>query len=889
MAPNKKDRYYNELITYLNENKYVENSTEKYTHLSYGKLTGKYYISKDNIKDFMKLYINAVNHDIEDLSILEIQPDYGPIIVDIDLKYPIEENNNERLYDDELIMNIVEKFKNSIIKYLEITDINNFLIFVFEKKQKSETDDYYKDGFHIIFNEVIASAPTRHLIRHEVVKICKEEKLFDKYIENTDKIIDKAVVSSNGWFLPYSKKPSGYCYYLTKLYNYNLELLTDNEDNNLSKEEIIKSCSLHYNHKKYKKKNANKLLNTENINIKEEIPDINIQNKNLLEILNEDKQRLINRAYKFSTLLNSSRAESFEEWRNVGLALHSTDESLLYAWIEFSKKCPSKFSKTEQGGCPKVWKTFKIPCNKSLLTIRSLAYWAKLDNPKDYEQYINEEFKLIINKCSYTTFEIASAFVIIYPSRYAYSPKSNIWREFKPNIHRWVEISHYCISKVLSEEFSNYYYKEAQVLNTHILKLEGDKRASAEEKYKSLNKIADRLNDITFKKNIIEELKSLYLDEKFEEKLDSNEYLFGFENGVYDIKQKSLRNGMPEDFISFSTRNDYIPYSENRPYIKKIFEFLEQVLRNDKVRKYKLLIFAACICGLRKDEKFLIDYGEGSNGKSLLLSDLLSYAFGDYYMSVPINMFTRKRGASNDASPDKVRIKGRRIGILQETDDGDKLNVGVLKELTGGDKILVRDLYKGSSEMLDFKPQMQFILACNQLPEVPSIDDGTWRRITVINFDSKFVNNPMKTNEFKINTNLKQEVKSWGADFISYLIYLYENEYSKLNFIETPNEVLMSTNLYKNQNDYYTDYINNNLKITDNQNDVIYKTDLIKHFKAWYSEDYENGKKLNKADVEKLLILSLKNKYPQYENCKMTFRKIIICPKEEKTNNLDDF
>jgi phage/plasmid-associated DNA primase len=236
-----------------------------------------------------------------------------------------------------------------------------------------------------------------------------------------------------------------------------------------------------------------------------------------------------------------------------------------------------------------------------------------------------------------------------------------------------------------------------------------------------------------------------------------------------------------------------------------------------------------------------------------------------------------------------MKSQGKRFVCLQEPDKDDKINVSYMKELTGGDKILVRDLYKGSNEMLDFKPQMQFILACNQLPEVPSIDDGTWRRITVINFDSKFVNKPLKSNEFKINTNLKQEVKNWGADFISYLIYIYETEYSKMDFMETPSEVLMSTNLYKNQNDYYTEYITDNLKITDNQNDVLYKTDIIKHFKAWYNEYYENGKKLNKTDVEKLLIVSLKNKYPQYDNCKMTFRKIIICPKEDKTNNLDDF
>ena len=102
----------------------------------------------------------------------------------------------------------------------------------------------------------------------------------------------------------------------------------------------------------------------------------------------------------------------------------------------------------------------------------------------------------------------------------------------------------------------------------------------------------------------------------------------------------------------------------------------------------------------------------------------------------------------------------KKIGTIQEI-DGDKMNVGIMKEFTGGDKVLVRDLYKGSKEMIEFKPQMKYFLICNQLPVIPSIDDGTWRKLRVIDFNSKFVDNPTVSNEFKINTNLKQEIKSW--------------------------------------------------------------------------------------------------------------------------------
>jgi hypothetical protein len=80
----------------------------------------------------------------------------------------------------------------------------------------------------------------------------------------------------------------------------------------------------------------------------------------------------------------------------------------------------------------------------------------------------------------------------------------------------------------------------------------------------------------------------------------------------------------------------------------------------------------------------------------------------------------------------------------QEPSEQDRINIGFMKELSGNDRIMTRGLYK---EPCEFKPQFKMILTCNELPEVPS-DDGTWRKIRVIEFTSKFCENPVKPNEF---------------------------------------------------------------------------------------------------------------------------------------------
>ena len=881
----KVNKHYSALINFLNNNRYNINQDKKYNLISYSNIfKGKFYIDTNNSKEFINLYCDAICNNVDNLSILEIQPEYNFIIVDIDLKKPIEEcNSGERLYDQNLIMLIIKKYISVIEIYLEI-DKENFSIAIFEKEKATDLHDIYKDGFHIIFPNVIANVETRHLIRYKVVELCKDENIFEAFIENADKIIDKAVVSSNGWFLYGSKKPDGYLYELKTMYSYNFSSIYNYTNKELSTEHIIKFFSFIYNKSKScNKKGANKLIEFTNSDVNAEVNKlgINTTTKMTYEI-NNTKETLIKRAYKYAMFLSPARASNYEDWRNVGLALHNTDDSLLSAWIEFSKKCPSIYEKTEQGGCPKYWKLFKTPVHSSLLTIRSLAYWAKQDNPKEYDLFNKEEFKNTLVQSSDNTWTIASSFYTKYLNRFVCSScTKHIWWEFKN--HRWYKIDGAAsLIILLSKDFANDYLLEASNINNKIRNSDDSSRTLYEERYKMLNRIADKLKNITFKKKIIEEAEALFLDAEFVDKLDSKINIIGFENGIYDLEIGKLRDGLPDDFVSLSTKNDYIKYSNKMPYIKKINEFLNQILPNEAVRNYFLITLSTCLSGSTKEEKLYVLTGSGSNGKSLTM-DLMFHSLGDYYMSCPITIITRKRGSSNETSPEKVRMKGKRCGVFQETDDGEKLNVGVMKEFTGGDKVLVRDLYKGSNEMIEFKPQMKYFLTCNQLPIVPSNDEGTWRRLRVIEFNSRFIDNPIRENEFKINTNLKQEVQTWTSSFISYLIHIYETQYKDINYLKEPTEVMAKTNEYKLENDCYTEYVNENIIME--LNNIITNKYIWEHFKLWHKDTYEGKPLPKKTDVEKNIFKIINNTFNNIEINKNNIKHINIKSNNEK----DDF
>jgi P4 family phage/plasmid primase-like protien len=851
---NKKLAKYRERVyDILEKNRYEEGTSKtEPTHQSYGMFYGTFCLDKLQRKEFLSLYTKAISAGVDNLSILERQKEYAPIIVDIDLEIPTENyKKGTRLYTEDLVNDIIGKYVEAINTYLDVPK-SPFKICVFEKKAPQEKELTYKDGFHIMFPDICASTKIRHLLRYKVVKMCEDDETFEGYVNNTDKIIDKAVVSSNGWFLYGSRKPNGPIYELTKIVDQDLNLMYDHKSGISYDVETGEETNEHYNHEtlikffsvqnpNYSKKYATP-LNDEYVDsdIDAECEKLGINSTVKAEQIKYDvpasKEDDVRRACKLVGMLNEKRANDYNDWLHVGLALHNIDQSLLPAWIEFSKKCPKKF---KDGECEKLWKTMKNPSNGNVLTIRSLAYWAKQDDPKQYEAYNKEEFKNTMRKSlDGNTYYLAKSVYAKYSDRFVCSDlKTNTWWEFRN--HRWNKIQEgYTLKILLSEEFANEYNLEIADISIQATKVSGIEKEELQQKLARIYKIIEKLMNNTFKKTLMDECKSLFYDNKFEDKLDSNIQLMGFENGVYDLEKGVFRDGRPDDYITLSTKNDYHKWTEKSAWNNQIFEFFEQVMPNEKVRKYFLNALCTCISGETKEEKLYIMTGSGSNGKSLTM-DLMYMALGDYYMSCPITIITRKRGQSNETAPEKVRMKGRRCGVFQETDDGEKLNVGVMKEFTGGDKVLVRDLFKGSSEMIEFKPQMKYFLTCNQLPNVPSNDDGTWRRLRVIEFGSKFTDKPTKPNEFKINTMLKQTIHMWAPTFISYLIHIYMTEYKKKTYLEEPDEVMASTKQYKMENDFYTEYIMERITITTNPKNIIGKETLWEDFKAWYKSGYE--------------------------------------------------
>ncbi len=268
---------------------------------------------------------------------------------------------------------------------------------------------------------------------------------------------------------------------------------------------------------------------------------------------------------------------------------------------------------------------------------------------------------------------------------------------------------------------------------------------------------------------------------------------------------------------------------------------------------------------------------KNSNGKSKL-TELYQKAFGDYCGSFNVSMLTQKRGMASGTNSELVKAKGKRFMILQEPSEKEKINVGLMKELTGGDRVQARGLYK---EPIEFKPQFKLVLACNDLPSVPATDQGSWRRVAVLQFISKFVDKPKQQYEFKLDDQLSEKLDLWKETFMSILI-----KYYKL-YLETgiiyPQEVLESTEQYRRENDCYSDFIASRIEYDAKFSANV--SDMYDEFKLYWQSCMPSGKVPSLPEFKK----SLEKQFGPIIRGKWRGIKLLLTEKKFDSDDDDNF
>jgi P4 family phage/plasmid primase-like protien len=567
----------------------------------------------------------------------------------------------------------------------------------------------------------------------------------------------------------------------------------------------------------------------------------------------EPKEYEIRETHYYAMALPESYYNPYDKWLRVGLALHNTSDKLFLTWMLFSAKS-SKFSFDNIMKHYDTWNAFVY--NPDGLTRRSIMYWAKNDCLEDYNRIRQETIDNFIHQtiCNETTndastdVDLASVLYTIFKDRFVcVSVKDNQWYEFDKN--RWVECDQgNSLRALISKDMHDIYTrKHREIMDfTSGLDPTSEQYTSARKRSRRIVDICTKLKTTSFKNNIMREVREQFYDKDFIETIDTRPELLCFKNGVIDFKQKIFRRGQPDDNLSKTTKIDYVTLDEDKhkTTITEINEFMEQLFPEDELRSYMWDHLASTLIGTNRDQTFNIYIGGGSNGKSKLI-ELMSACLGEYKAVLPITAVTQKRAMIGGASPELAVLKGVRYAVMQEPTKGDRINEGILKEITGGDEMNARALFKNT---ISFVPQFKLVVCTNVLFDIKSNDDGTWRRIRLCPYKSKFCEDP-KTDDpeepyqFLIDKNLDVKLKTWVNVFMSMLV---KKAFETGGLVKSCAAVMASSNKYRNAQDYLSEFFRDKIRPVADEDTFVKKTELYEEFKKWYI--VQHGKNIPKGN-----------------------------------------
>lgn len=210
--------------------------------------------------------------------------------------------------------------------------------------------------------------------------------------------------------------------------------------------------------------------------------------------------------------------------------------------------------------------------------------------------------------------------------------------------------------------------------------------------------------------------------------LDKDPFALNTPKGTVDLRTGIIK---PNDAADYCTKQTAVPPSNAG--MGEFMAFLEQLTCNDAaLQEYLQLCCGMAALGGVYAEKLIIAFGDGGNGKSTFFN-AVSRTLGDYAGNLSAEVLTMN--CRKNKSPEIAELRGKRLVIAAELDEGSRLDTAVVKRLCSTDDIQAERKYH---DPFSFRPSHSCVLYTNHLPKVGANDRGTWDRLCVLPFNARF-------------------------------------------------------------------------------------------------------------------------------------------------------
>jgi len=549
---------------------------------------------------------------------------------------------------------------------------------------------------------------------------------------------------------------------------------------------------------------------------------------------------IIYRTFNTTSIKNLYTPEVNPENKNL-----YSDEGDEMKGLDMWKKICAEYECTEDIDFEHEYYLFSDTGNAKNYTVKTLAWYAKQDNPDQYRNWHKKWFETAVK----LAVEDPGAHTLIADCLYrlrwldiVFHPESKTWYYFAKN--RWMDMPKATelkelISTELRSKFENY---RTQKSNEQERERDSKTRQRGEAIMKNITMIISELTKMPFVNNVTTAATLKFLNPNFLDLLDSNIFLTGVHNGMFEVYEDTIifRTGKPEDYIKKSMPIPFIStFTWESTAVKKVLTELGKTIVDSDLRNFFLKFVCSGFHGRNSDKRLTFLEG-GTNAAKSAWMKIMELTWGpDYLVKLDFEYLTEKKANTNSANPQLARAKNVRFVVMDEPERGTPIKSGRLKKMASTDSYFARDLYSGGGK--DKKNTYKPIVVCNVAPPVSDPDKACETRATIINFGSYFSNfapekleDQYKSKHFKMDKFFEDKVPEMAAPFL-WILFQTWPKYIREG-LENTESVTHHTKKYWENNDIYLAFASN--KVENNENSSINSETLYNEFKFWYEKFY---------------------------------------------------
>lgn len=430
------------------------------------------------------------------------------------------------------------------------------------------------------------------------------------------------------------------------------------------------------------------------------------------------------------------------------------DEKLVKQYFEMSP-----YYKSKDNVHKKKWDS-----NYSLETIRKATNYVDLPQPTTNEK------KYDLNDTGN-----AHRFIDMFGENLRYNADNKIWMIWNGKYWQYDA----------TESVKNY----IEILAESML-YESNSINDVQERMRMIKNIQD-IYSSSGKESLLKEARHLPGIPLLNEQLDSNEYLLCTHSGTINLKDGTIRDNLKDDLISQCTSCG-ISNKEPKLWIKTLDEIFQG---NKELIHYFHKALGYSISDLCVEQVMFILQSDGNSGKSLIF-DILRTILSSYAITSSCELITEEKYNSGSNKEEIARLKGKRLVVIDEIEQGDKGNERLIKNLTSGYTPLIgKHLYASSFEFT-FKGKIWLLTNYDFI--VRGTDKGVWRRLVKIPLYSDFTDKEDKYLRDKLLEE-KEEILNWLLE--GFKLYLKEG-------LKKPQCIVDAIKDYKEEMDIVAQWIN---------------------------------------------------------------------------------